>query len=233
VNQPRSAEELEAAIAVLSQRGWFAERTPDVRRSLTGIARLKDYPSGAPLFLYADEPDGIFGLVSGALDITIPHADGSELTMHRADPGFWIGDLALIAGQTRLVSAFTAEPTRVVYLPQLPLRQLTAEDPRLYADFYALSHNNVALMLRLLSNLATGSSETRVATRLLQMEESLTDAADDIRLSQNKLAELVVLSVPTLQRVLRRLEENGLVELGYGRIRILDRQRLLGRCGPN
>ncbi|MGE0624161.1 MAG: Crp/Fnr family transcriptional regulator [Pseudomonadales bacterium] len=225
-----SAGDLDSAIAVLAQRGWLAERAPEVRSVLAGIARLKDYDSGAPLFLYGDEPDGIFGLVSGALDISLPRPDGQELTMHRADPGFWIGDLALIAGEARLVSVFAAEPTRVLYLAQQPLRQLATNDPRLYADFYALSHINVTLLLRLLVNLATSPSEVRVAIRLLQMEETLTDTAAGIRMSQAKLAELVALSAPTLQRVLRRLEEAGLIELGYGRIRILDRVGLLDLC---
>ena len=229
---PASRKELTAAIAVLSERGWFAERTPGVRATLAAVGRLKDYAAGQPLYLQADEPEGIFGLVSGALDIVIPRADGVDLTAHRADPGFWTGDLALIAGQTRLVSVFAAEPTRVVYLPQAELRRLAAEDPHLYADFYALSYSNVALLLRLLANLSTSPSEARVAARLLQLEEGSTDAPA-IRLSQTKLAELVALSAPTLQRVLRRLEENGLVQLGYGRIRILDRQGLRALCSAD
>jgi CRP/FNR family cyclic AMP-dependent transcriptional regulator len=42
---------------------------------------------------------------------------------------------------------------------------------------------------------------------------------------------MVALSLPTLQRVLRRLQDGGLIELGYGRIRILDRRGLLSLCG--
>jgi len=51
--------------------------------------------------------------------------------------------------------------------------------------------------------------------------------ASALQISQGKLAELVALSLPTLQRVMRRLQQKGLIELGYGQIRIVDRQGLV------
>lgn len=225
------ASDLEAAFEALSARGWFADRSPETRAALAGIARLRDYAAGEALYHFGDAPNGIFGLVRGALDLTIPRADGMDVTAHRAEPGFWVGDLALFAGQTRLVSVVAAEPTRVVHLPAWELRRLVEADRSLHADFHALTHENMATALRLLANLATTPSEARVAVRLLLLEEAQGGGAGDIRLSHAKLAEMIALSVPTLQRVLRRLEGEGLVELGYGRIRILDRRRLLARCG--
>jgi CRP-like cAMP-binding protein len=223
--------DLESAFAALSVRGWFAERAPQARTVLAGVARLRDYAAGEALYHFGDPPNGIFGLVRGALDITIPRADGMDLTVHRAEPGFWIGDLALFAGQTRLVSAVAAEATGVVHLPAWELRRLVEADRSLYADFYALTHENMATALRLLANLATTPSEARVAVRLLLLEEAQEGGAGELRVSQAKLAEMIALSVPTLQRVLRRLEGEGLLELGYGRIRILDRRGLLALCG--
>ena len=220
--------DLDAALEALSARGWFAERPPEARAALAGIARLRDYAAGEALYHFGDAPNGIFGLVRGAIDLTIPRADGMDVTAHRAEPGFWVGDLALFAGQTRLVSVVAAEATRVVHLPARELRRLVEADPSLYADFYALTHENMATALRLLANLATTPSEARVAVRLLLLEEA---QAGELRLSQAKLAEMIALSVPTLQRVLRRLEGEGVVELGYGRIRIVDRRGLLALCG--
>jgi CRP-like cAMP-binding protein len=226
-----SAGDLETAIEVLSARGWLAGRPPELRATLAELARLRDYSAGEALYRYGDAPNGIFGLVRGALDITIPRADGLDVTVHRADPGFWIGDLALIAGQTRLVTVIAAEPAQVVHLPDRSLRRLLQANPAWYPDFYALTHENMSTALRLLANLATTPSEARVAVRLLLHDEAQSGGRGELRLSQVKLAELVALSLPTLQRVLRRLQDDRLVELGYGRIRILDRRGLLSLCG--
>ena len=90
-----STGDLDAAIEMLCVHGWFAERPPDLRAALAEMARLRDYAAGEALYHYGDAPNGIFGLVRGALDITIPRADGMDITVHRTEPGFWIGDLAL------------------------------------------------------------------------------------------------------------------------------------------
>lgn len=224
------SRELDEALDILSRGGWFAGRSESARAAIAGVARLRDYDLGQALFLVGDIPNGIFGLVRGALDITLPRADGMDLTIHRADPGFWVGDLALLANEKRLVSVVAAGPARVVHLQQRDLGLLLQQDASYYADFYALSHENMTTVLRLLGNLAITTSEARVAMRLLLQAETQSGSQPDIRLSQGKLAELVALSLPTLQRVLRRLEGEGLIKLGYGRIRIIDRRRLVALC---
>lgn len=220
---------LEAALAVVSQSGWFAERPEALKEALRRIARLRRFSPGEAIYLVGDEPNGIFGLVDGGVDIAIPRSDGLEMTVHRADPGFWIGDLAQFTGQTRLVSVVAAEPTLVIHFPQHALRPLVEASPGFYPDFYALTYENVRLLLRLLANLASTPSEVRVAMRLL-----MYDGARDrlgINISQGKLAELVGLSAPTLQRALRRLQDDNLIKVGYSRIEILDRRGLQSICG--
>jgi CRP-like cAMP-binding protein len=217
----------EAALSILSTKGWFAERPEPVRALLGRIARVRRFGAGEPLYLHGDTANGIFGLADGALDVTIPRADGMDLSIHRADAGFWIGDLAFFVGQTRLVSVVAAIPSIVVHFSQTDLRQLVEAAPELIPEFYALTYENMATALRLLANLAISSSELRVAVRLLMYEDA--PMRTGLAMSQNKLAELVGLSVPTLQRVLRRMQDEKLIKVGYGRIQILDRSALLSK----
>lgn len=222
---------LPAAWSVLEKHGWLAERSADVRSVLRAVATTRVYEAGQALYLSGDAPDGVYGLVEGALDVSIPRADGLDLTIHRAESGFWVGDLALIAKQVRLVSVRAAVMSELVYIPQDGIRAIIASRPEIVTDFYALSHRNVQTILGLLGNLSISPSEIRVAWRLLLLDEDLTAGKGWIQLSQEKLAELVALSVPTLQRALRQLETSGLIELGYRRIRVADRVALLRYCG--
>lgn len=221
---------LEGALAIVSKRGWFSDRTDVFKSAVTKIARLRRFSPGEPIYLFGDQPDGIYGLVEGGLDVAIPRADGMDLTAHRADPGFWIGDLAMFVGQTRLVSLIAASRTQVIHLPQHALQRLVEAEPDYLRDFYALTYENMKLTLRLLANLATTPSEVRIAMRLLMYDDA--EKQTGIPLSQSKLAELLGMSAPTLQRVLRRLQDDGLIEVGYGRIRVLDRRKLLSICSP-
>ncbi len=219
---------LESALTILSKRGWFADRPETLKAMLARIARVRRFSRGESLYLYGDVANGIFGLVDGELDINIPRADGVDLTVHRADAGFWIGDLAFFAGHTRLVSVIAAANSIVIHLSQADLRQIVENDPQLYPEFYALTYENMSVALRLLANLATSPAETRVAVRLLMYDVSPEYAG--LKISQSKLAELVGLSAPTLQRVLRRMQDDKLIKLGYGQIEILDRGGLNSLC---
>jgi CRP-like cAMP-binding protein len=227
---PPSRTDLAAALATLARSGWFAGR-PERTRSLIGAeARLRRFRPGEALYRVGDPPNGLFGLVEGALRISVPRDDGEDYVIHRADPGFWIGDAAQFSDGGRLVTLTAAGPTTVVHVPVEALERLVEVEPRLYRDFYALTHDNFRTALRLFVNSLVPESEVRVALRLLHQDEMAGKPERGVALAQAEFADLVGLSLPTLQRALRRLTEAGLVEAGYGRLRILDREGLLRRC---
>jgi CRP-like cAMP-binding protein len=215
----------------LETRGWLAERAPEVRARLHDIAEVHIYRQGEPLYVVGELARGVFGIARGAVDLAIPREDGQEIVAHRAQVGFWIGDLALFSRQRRLVAVTAATATVAAYLPRTRLAKLIERYPTLLYDFYDLSHRNVATILQLLANLSIPRSEIRVAVRLLLHDQRLATDKEWILLSQEKLAQLTALSLPTIQRTLRHMEDAGLVELGYGRLRILDREGLLAFCG--
>lgn len=221
------------AIRILSRKGWLAGRRPDVRATIAGMLRLRHFEEGQSLYHVGDAPNGLFGLVHGGLDLSLPRSDGQQLTVHRSDAGYWIGDLAALANQTRLVTVRVARPSVLVHASVNDLRRLLDEQPRYYEDFYALSHENMALALRLLATMTVTSSEVRVAMRLLEYDELASESEGWVKLSQSMLAEMVAVSRPTLQRVMRRLQDDGLVELGYGRMRVRDKRGLLALCNAD
>ena len=221
---------LKQALDLLAKHGWYGERSQEFRSAIARIARLRTYAVGEPLYLCGDVPNGVFGLACGALDIALPRSDGLELTAHRAGPGYWVGDLALFANQTRLMSLYAAEPSTVVHLPAQELRRLLREKPRFFEDFYALSHRGMALALRILADMTTSPSEARVGIRLLLDADTMLEPEGWFHITQARLAPMVALSVPSLRRILQKMEASGLIETEYGRMRIVDRSRLLKLC---
>jgi CRP/FNR family transcriptional regulator, cyclic AMP receptor protein len=192
---------LASALRVLGAQGWFSQRSKATRARLSGIAKLRTFSKDEVIYLVGDAPNGVFGLVSGSLNVSFPRNDGEDYTLHRSGSGFWIGDLALFSSGIRLVSVRAAEPTLMVHLPVHDLAKLLRSAPRLYADFYALTYENFRTALRIISNLAVTSTEKRLADRLIMEVETRGDGDDWISMSQPVLAKLVATSVPTLQRV--------------------------------
>jgi CRP-like cAMP-binding protein len=222
--------ELASALRLLAKQGWFSQRSPQARARLSAIAKLRNFAKDELVYMVGDPPNGVFGLVSGSLNISYPRGDGEDYTVHRAGSGFWIGDAALFAKAVRLVSIRAAEPTTMVHLPTRELTRLLRDDARLYGDFYALSYENFRTTMQIITNLAIPSSEKRVADRLILEAESRGGADGWIALSQPELAKLVAVSLPTLQRIMRRFARNGLVRMGYGRMQVTDRGGLMAVC---
>ena len=183
------------------------------------------------LYFAGDKPNGVFGLVSGSLQIAVPRADGQECLFYRAETGFWVGDLALFSGQSRLVTARVSRGTRVVRLPQGALAALLERHPELIKDFYDLSFENTRTALQLLGNLTVTGAENRIALRLLMHAETLGNSSDWINLSQDTLALMVAVSEKTVRRSLRELHDRGLIETSYSRLRIIDQEGLASLCG--
>lgn len=226
---PRAS--LNEAIEILSRRGWLASCDEEARSQFIRMARLRMYPAGAVVYLEGDEPNGLYGLVSGALDVSIPRSDGSDFTIHRAQSGFWIGDLATISQRARLVSIRTASDATLLHLGYQGLQSLLRENPTLYRDLYRLTYDNFAMTSHLFASVSMPSSEARVASRLLLQLACAPNPDGRVMISQTDLAELVALSLPTLQRTLRRLTDLGYIEQRYREIRVSNRPGLLEVVG--
>jgi len=222
--------ELDRALELLAAQGWFAQRSPQTRARLGDIARLRSFAKNDRVYLAGDKPNGVLGLISGSLNISIPRADGEDYMLHRAGIGFWVGDLALFSQGPRLVSVHAAEPTLMVQLSAPDLRRLVDEDPRLYADFYALTYENFRTAFQIISNLAISSTDKRLADRLLLELQACGDGDGWISISQSELASLTAISLPTLKRIMRRFADAGLINHGYARIQVLNREALARLC---
>jgi len=61
-----------------------------------------------------------------------------------------------------------------------------AERPEIMTAFYGLTHRNVCLTLQLLGNLSISSSDVRVASRLLLLDENRPVDCEWISISQDK-----------------------------------------------
>jgi CRP-like cAMP-binding protein len=215
---------------ILERKGWLATRSEDARELLLSCGRERSYSPGEALYRYGDSAQGMFGLISGQVLVSVPSDAGTEFRIFQGTPGFWVGDLALFTNRMRLVSVTAVKQSRVMFLPGPRLQELVLSHPGLYEDFYALSQANFTIALRLLANLSIPQSGKRLAAWLLMNDEGLGAQGDWIEVSQENAAQICAMSLPTAQRILRRLVANGLIELGYGQIRVIDRDRLWDHC---
>ncbi|MEM1080593.1 MAG: Crp/Fnr family transcriptional regulator, partial [Pseudomonadota bacterium] len=171
---------------------------------------------------------GIYGISNGSVSIGVPADDGQEVVIYHTGKWFWVGDLELLANGPRIASVVAAGPTDCLFLPIGQVRQLVKDQPDFLHEFYRMSYQNGRMIMRALANMTVPGSAKRVALRLLQYHQASCSEGDWIMISQTQLAQTTALSPATLQRVIKRLVAMDILEVGYGKLRILDLERLSG-----
>jgi CRP-like cAMP-binding protein len=177
---------------------------------------------GVSLYEVGESPEAIFGLAEGLLDVSIPIGPDEEVTVHRAPPGFWIGDGALLSGLPRLLSVRTAAECRLFRIPHAALVRSLGKHPGDWMYLHRLSTLNATLCMQTLAEVLALPSRARFARLLLRI--ALRDGT--VQATQEELGRMAGMSRAAFRRALRSLIRAGALETGRGTIRIHDRAAL-------
>ena len=213
-------------LAPLDRVGWLARQNYDLQEWFAAHGRWRSYPAGKAIYLHGDAPDAMYGLAQGAVEIEFAPVGSEPVTLHRAESGFWIGESALLAEAPRIISLNAAVNCRMFRVPASALRQLVAEEPRHWQAFYELTHSNTLMALTLLAEALSLTPRARLSRLLLRLSE----ASAEIHANQDDLGRVLGMTRSSLRRSLNVLIAERTIATGYGRITILDRERLQSFC---
>jgi CRP/FNR family cyclic AMP-dependent transcriptional regulator len=146
-------------------------------------------------------------------------------------PGYWAGEGPAINRMPRRISLLAAQPSVLLNLPLAEFDAIVARDPEGWRWLALLSTMQLDLAIGVIDDLMIRAPRARVAALLLRLAGAregffMAPQLADIHVSQERLAQIAVLSRTTLGKMIRELAENGVLSLDYGRIRILDNEAL-------
>ena len=187
----------------------------------------RKYRAGRLVYLQGAPPDHFYYLISGSARSFISTGAGEErvLAVHRA--GDLMGEASFFDGCPRVTSAMTLEDCLILPISQGQLDAALQRHPELALPMLRY----LARTVRLLSGHVESSSlpaPQRVARWLLGQPCGGNAAGESaaIRATHEGIGQAVGLSRVTVSRVLGELAAQGLVELGYRSVTLLERTRL-------
>ncbi|EJE51435.1 cAMP-binding protein [Acidovorax sp. CF316] len=227
--EPASTAELPAH---LGHRADERLRLPqEVQDALLQVAHRRHLQRGDSLFLKGSAPDALFGMVQGALRVSVAAPDGREAVIAVLEPGHWFGEVSLFVGQQRVYDTCAVEPSEVAVVQAADFHHLIATQPALHMAFTRLVCLRLRQALAWIDDAILQPLSVRLAHRLMTLDSrSAGDGATTVlAVSQEDLAFMLGVSRQSINRQLKQWEEDGVLRVGYRVVELLDRDQL-ARC---
>jgi CRP/FNR family transcriptional regulator, cyclic AMP receptor protein len=225
----------EFAVTSLQQCALFAHVQPDGLRALAGAMVRRRFRRNEVIFHQGDPGDSLHVVATGAVKIILPSPEGEEAIIATLRPGDFFGELALLDGAPHSATATAVEPVETMSLARAPFQQLVDEDSGLRM---ALLSGLAAELRRL-----TGQVEElhfldlagRLAMRLVRLARDRDPNANgkvhlDWPFTQSDLAAMIGGTRQSVNKLLSRLVEDGLLEIEHDTLVIHDLHALEERA---
>jgi CRP/FNR family transcriptional regulator, cyclic AMP receptor protein len=220
---------MESILRILGRGIWFSRQPAHLQRLLVERGQVVSFAKDAWIFGESEEVTGLTAVLHGSIRGYAPLARGETVLVEVAGPGMWFGQISLLRGAKRLLTATAATQTQVLIVPRRDVHRLAKEHPVLWESFAELSLLQLQWVMAGLVEVVALPPRSRLAARLVALvSRSIRrdSAAAELRLTQADLAEMIGLERKAVHRILKAFEHERLVALDYGLVRILDRRGL-------
>jgi CRP-like cAMP-binding protein len=193
--------------------------------------RLMTYQAEDTIYLENSPAQGLFGLVEGAVRLERASHAGKPVLLHIAPPGFWFGEVATAGGQRTMITARAFGSVKAWHIPISAVWGALKREPDLFGHFCSLMAGRFAALAGLVSTGNAGNALLLIAARLVAMDQDLraNDSAVDVsvlHMRQDDLADMTGYTRQTVNAAIKRLEREGLIEIGHRQLVILDSEGL-------
>jgi len=200
--------------------------------STSAVHAVRTYPKGVELFSQRRLVDEVLFIHSGWVKLARIDRDGQERILELALAGAWLGTAAVVANEPSPLSAVTCTPTRVTGIPADAFRRSLQHDPALSLQFHQIHARELCRQSGWLLQLSSLTSRQRLERIIrqfiitLHLQASEQGIRINIPLRQRELAQLVAVTPEHLNRLLKVMQDEGVVKRENGWVVIPEIQRL-------
>lgn len=217
--------------AILANHVMLRHLPPGELERLAQMATTRQCKAGEAVFLKGDPGTSMMAVMTGRVRICCYSSDGREVVLNVCGLGEVFGEIALIDGGDRTADAFAMDATELLVLSRRDFLPVLHRNPEVCVRLLELLCRRLRATSQQLEDVNFLDLRTRLAKRLLYLSETSSErpAADEmitLRISQHMLASMIGTSREAVNKQLRSWQEHGLIGVGRGWIKLLDRSEL-------
>jgi len=178
----------------------------------------RKYPSKSTIIYAGDKSDSLFYIIKGSVTVIIEDDDGREMIMAYLNTGDFFGEMGLFDNMDSR-SAWVKAKTEceVAEISYSKFREISTQDPRILYFIGEQMASRLRQTTRKVGDLAFLDVTGRVARTLLDLckePDAMTHPDGmQIKITRQEIGRIVGCSREMVGRVLKTLEEQGLVQV--------------------
>ena len=226
--QPLDLDTLAAKLQILPM---LQELDPASLAQLVQSAIRRVYTPGGVVFLEGDTAAALYYVDTGWVKVVKMAPDGREQILYFLGPGELFGGIGVFVNRPAPATAIALEAAEIWVLPRAAIQQVLRAKPEMALAVIEFLANRIAELTDMVAALSLHTVTQRLARVLLEQAEG--DVIYRRRwATQSEMAAHLGTVPEVLNRALRSLVEEQLIEFSRQQIRILDRPGLVAKAIP-
>ncbi len=196
-----------------------------IQEAIIAAANVVRYTDGQLIHTRGQIKPGVSIVKSGYAKVGVNGLDGTFIMAGVLGPGESFGEFTIFTDLPRTHDVTASGTTEIYQIDEQRFNKLCDSHPELVKALLCSTLMRTHLLLELLDSMRRLPLKARAVKLLLSIAYT-TGSQDFVRIRQTDLAESLGVTRVSLGKVVKKLSNEGLIELGYGKIRFPDRNRL-------
>jgi len=223
-------------IKILKKSLLFSGLDEENLGEVAAIATKRTFTRGESLFTEGEKANGFYLLASGSIKMCKISPDGKEKVLHFVYPSETFAEAAFFGDGAYPAEARALEKGEALFFPREAFMGLLERNPRFSLNLIVSLSLLLRRFARQIEELSFAEVPSRLATYLLELaaKKSTTFQGKtylDLEMKKGELASHIGTVSETLSRTLKKLKDEGIIEVEGSRVIIHDIDRLKRLAG--
>lgn len=223
-------------IKILKKSLLFSGLNDEHLADVAAIAAKKTFAKGESLFTEGEKADGFYLLASGSVKLCKISPDGKEKVLHFVHPMETFAEAAFFGDGAYPAEAKALEKGEALFFPKDAFMGLLERNPRFSLNLIVSLSLLLRRFARQIEELSFAEVPSRLAAYLIELAGRKSTSFQgktylDLEMKKGELASHIGTVSETLSRTLKKLKEDGVIDVDGSRVIILDIDRLRRLAG--
>jgi CRP/FNR family transcriptional regulator, dissimilatory nitrate respiration regulator len=223
-------------LQILKKSLLFSGLDDDNLEEVAAIATKRSFARGEALFTEGEPASGFYLLASGSIKLCKVSPDGKEKVLHFVNPYETFAEAAFFGDGKYPAEARALEKGESLFFPKESFMGLLERNPRFSLNLIVSLSLLLRRFARQIEELTFAEVPVRLAAYLVDLagKKSTTFQGTtyiDLEMKKGELASRLGTVSETLSRALKKLKDDGLIEVEGSRVVVYDMPRLTKIAG--